>query len=61
MLTTRTGAPVGVAGTIEVRAAPPGAWLYVAFGGALGVILVVGVVRSLRRPSKVQTLSLIHI
>ena len=55
LLTTRTGAPVGVAGTIEVRAAPPGAWLYVAFGGALGVILVVGVVRSLRRPSKVQT------
>lgn len=55
LLTTRTGAPVGVAGTIEVRAAPPGAWLYVAFGGALGVILIVGVVRSLRRPSKVQT------
>jgi len=49
-----------VAGTVQaaglvfedpwIRAAPPGAWLYVGLGALFGVILVAGVVRALRRP-----------
>ncbi len=49
-LTTPLGLPVGAPQELSVRAAPPGAWLYVALGGLTGVVLLVGIVRALRRP-----------
>ncbi|MEI2825818.1 MAG: DUF6049 family protein [Dermatophilaceae bacterium] len=52
-LTGPDGARVGSSTTIQVRAAPPGAWLYVVAGAGLLALLIVGAWRSLRRPSRV--------
>ncbi len=41
---------VGQVTTLEIRAAPPGAWFYLAVGSILVLLLVVGVIRSVRRP-----------
>lgn len=45
------GTRLGRATTLQVRAAPPGAWLYVIGGAGLGLILLVGTIRSLRKPA----------
>ena len=52
-LTGPDGSRVGASTTIQVRAAPPGAWLYVIAGAVLLALLVFGAWRSLRRPSRV--------
>jgi hypothetical protein len=49
-LTTIDGVSIGQKATLTVRAAPPGAWMYVAAGSVAGLILVVGIVRGFRRP-----------
>jgi hypothetical protein len=48
-LTTSDGTPIGVPGTITVRANPPGYLFYIVGGAILALILVFGIVRSLRR------------
>jgi len=50
-LTTSDGTPIGVGATITVRANPPGRAFYVLAGAGVGLLLVVGIVRSLRRRS----------
>ncbi|HOF63130.1 MAG TPA: DUF6049 family protein [Dermatophilaceae bacterium] len=52
-LTGPDGSRVGASTTIQVRAAPPGAWVYVIAGAVLLALLVFGAWRSLRRPSRV--------
>jgi hypothetical protein len=57
-LTTQDGTPIGVPGTITVRANPPGYTFYIVGGAIVAVILVFGIVRSLRRSrtaSRVRT------
>lgn len=49
-LTTSDGVPIGQPAVLTVRAAPPGAWVYVVAGSVLGLVLVVGLVRGIRRP-----------
>ncbi len=48
-LTTSDGTPIGVAGTITVRANPPGYLFYIVGGAIVALILVFGIVRTLRR------------
>ncbi len=48
-LTTADGTPIGVGATLTVRANPPGRMFYVISGVVVGLILVIGIVRSLRR------------
>jgi hypothetical protein len=48
-LTTPDGTPIGVPGTITVRANPPGYTFYIVGGATVALILVFGIVRSLRR------------
>ena len=50
-LTTSDGTPIGVGTTLIVRANPPGRTFYVVAGVGVGLLLVVGMVRSLRRRS----------
>ncbi len=50
-LTTSDHVAIGQPATLTVRAAPPGAWVYVVAGSVLGLILFVGLVRGLRRPA----------
>jgi len=50
-LTTPDGTSIGVGATITVRANPPGRTFYIVAGAAVGLLLVVGMVRSLRRRS----------
>ena len=49
--TTVTGdwTPIGVPGTITVRANPPGYLFYIVGGAIVALILVFGIVRTLRR------------
>ncbi|MGV1008637.1 MAG: DUF6049 family protein [Dermatophilaceae bacterium] len=49
-LTTSDGIAIGQPATLTVRAAPPGAWVYVAAGSVAVLVLIVGLVRGLRRP-----------
>jgi hypothetical protein len=51
-LTTSDGTPIGVPGTITVRANPPGYLFYIVGGAIVALILVFGIVRSLRRSRK---------
>lgn len=44
------GEPIGTTAQLSVRANPPGVWLYVVIGGLMAAILLVGIVRTLRRP-----------
>ena len=48
-LTTPDGTPIGVPGTITVRANPPGYTFYIVGGVIVALVLVFGIVRSLRR------------
>lgn len=48
-LTTADGTPIGVPGVITVRANPPGYTFYIVGGAVVALILVLGVVRTLRR------------
>jgi hypothetical protein len=48
-LTTGDGTPIGVPGTITVRANPPGYLFYIVGGAIVALILVFGIVRTLRR------------
>ncbi len=48
-LTTSDGTPIGVPGTITVRANPPGYLFYIVGGAIVALILVFGIVRALRR------------
>jgi hypothetical protein len=48
-LTTSDGTPIGVPGTITVRANPPGYLFYIVGGVVVALILVLGIVRTLRR------------
>ena len=48
-LTTSDGTPIGVPGTITVRANPPGYLFYIVGGAIVALILVFGIVRTLRR------------
>ena len=50
-LTTSDGTPIGVGTTLTVRANPPGRTFYVVAGVGVGLLLVVGMVRSLGRRS----------
>jgi len=56
-LTTSDGTPIGVGATITVRANPPGRAFYVVAGAVVGLLLVVGIVRSLRRRSNGSSLT----
>ena len=49
ILTTGDGTPIGVPGTITVRANPPGYTFYIVGGAVVLLILVLGIVRTLRR------------
>ena len=51
-LTTSDGTPIGVPGTITVRANPPGYLFYIVGGAIVALVLVFGIVRSLRRSRK---------
>ncbi len=51
-LLTAAGDPIGQPATLTVRAAPPGAWAYVVGGSVVGLVLLVGIIRSLRRPPR---------
>ncbi len=44
------GVRIGQVATLEIRAAPPGAGFYFTVGSFLLLVLVIGVIRSLRRP-----------
>ncbi|MEP6649462.1 MAG: DUF6049 family protein [Lapillicoccus sp.] len=48
-LTTEDGTPIGLPGTITVRANPPGYTFYIVGGLIVALILVFGIVRTLRR------------
>jgi hypothetical protein len=48
-LTTEDGTPIGVPGAITVRANPPGYTFYIVGGAIVALILVFGIVRTLRR------------
>ena len=54
-LTTADGTPIGVGTTITIRANPPGRVFYVVSGIVVGLVLLVGIIRTLRgrrrRPS----------
>ena len=49
-LTTADGTPIGVPGTITVRANPPGYTFYIVGGAVIALVLLLGIVRSIRRP-----------
>ena len=49
-LTTADGTPIGVSGTITVRANPPGYTFYIVGGAVIALVLLLGIVRSIRRP-----------
>jgi Family of unknown function (DUF6049) len=49
-LTTNDGTPIGLSGTITVRANPPGYWFYLIGGAVVLLILIFGIVRTVRRP-----------
>ena len=49
-LTTADGTPIGVSGTITVRANPPGYTFYIVGGAVIALILLLGIVRTIRRP-----------
>ncbi|MBK8470650.1 MAG: hypothetical protein IPL45_13000 [Actinomycetales bacterium] len=49
---TLDGTRIGRTEQISVQAAPPGAWLYVSMWTAFGLILLVGIIRTLRRPPR---------
>ena len=49
-LTTADGTPIGVPGTITVRANPPGYSFYIVGGAVIALILLLGIVRTIRRP-----------
>lgn len=48
VVTAPNGSPMGEAAAVEVRVQPMGDWLYWALGGVAGVILVLGLWRTLR-------------
>jgi hypothetical protein len=48
-LTTPDGTVIGQGADVQVRVTPTGDWLYWALGGVAGVILVLGIWRSVRR------------
>jgi hypothetical protein len=48
-LTTGDGTPIGVPGTITVRANPPGYLFYIVGGAIVALVLVLGIIRGLRR------------
>lgn len=50
-LTTANGTPLGQEARVNVRVQPTSTWVYWVLGGLAGVILVLGVYRSLRRGS----------
>ncbi|HEY5249103.1 MAG TPA: DUF6049 family protein, partial [Dermatophilaceae bacterium] len=50
-LNTRNGTPLGQNASVTVRVQPTGTWLYWVLGGLAGLILVLGIQRSLRRGS----------
>jgi hypothetical protein len=50
-LTTADGTPIGVPATITLRANPPGRVFYIVSGVGVALLLVIGMVRSLRRRS----------
>ncbi|MEO7235634.1 MAG: DUF6049 family protein [Lapillicoccus sp.] len=49
-LTTGDGTPIGVPGIITVRANPPGYGFYIVGGAVIALILLLGIVRTIRRP-----------
>ncbi|HKG52514.1 MAG TPA: DUF6049 family protein [Actinomycetales bacterium] len=51
-LITPSGAQIGVPQELQVRLRPTDSWLVMAFGGVVGLALVFGLVRSLRRPRR---------
>ena len=51
VLTTPNGTSLGRKAEVNVRVQPPSSWIYWAPGGVAGVILVLGIYRSLRRGS----------
>jgi hypothetical protein len=55
ILTTGDGTPIGVPGTIIVRANPPGYTFYIVGGAIVLLILVLGIVRTLRRSQTSST------
>ena len=59
-LTTTDGTRLGPSEQLTIRAAPPGAWLYVGLGALVALVLVGGIVRAVKRPPrlKVDTLDL---
>ena len=51
-VTTASGTRIGSVQQLTIRAAPPGAWLYVGMGGLFALVLIAGVVRAVRRPPR---------
>ena len=51
VLATRNGTPLGQNASVNVRVQPTGTWIYWVLGGLAGLILVLGIQRSLRRGS----------
>ncbi len=51
-LTTADGTPIGAPATITVRANPPGYSFYIVGGAVIAIILLLGIVRTLRRPGR---------
>ena len=52
-LTTADGTRIGAVQQLTIRAAPPGAWLYIGMSVLFGLILIAGIVRAVRRPPRV--------
>lgn len=51
-LTTADGTRIGAVQQLTIRAAPPGAWLYIGMSVLFGLILIAGIVRAVRRPPR---------
>ena len=51
-LLTPSGRPLGDPVSVQVRTQPPGTWAMWVVGAVVGLVLLVGIVRAVRRPRR---------
>jgi Family of unknown function (DUF6049) len=56
-LTTPDGTIVGQGADVQVRVTPTGSWIYWALGGVAGIVIALGIVRSMRQRPRNRLLS----